>query len=71
MRPIDKIRSTRGMVAAIASKLGISRQAVIQWDPIPIDRVPTVEQVTGIPRHELRPDRPDLFPPPRNATAAA
>lgn len=34
----------------------ISMQAVSQWYRIPVERVKPVESITGIPRHELRPD---------------
>lgn len=47
------------------SERTITRSAISQWTKIPVDRVPEVEQVTGIPRHELRPDRADLFPAPK------
>lgn len=49
------IRKQRGLMAKIASELGITRAAVAMWKEIPADRVPDVERITGIPRHELRP----------------
>lgn len=45
--------------AALAAKLGISSQAVVQWDIVPPRRVLAVEAATGVSRHELR---PDLYP---------
>jgi DNA-binding transcriptional regulator YdaS (Cro superfamily) len=48
-----------GSPAALARSLGISAQAVSQWDEVPPLRVIAVEKVSGIPRHELR---PDLYP---------
>lgn len=50
--------------AKLAKALGISTQAVVQWDEVPPLRVLTVEALTGVPRHELR---PDLYPPPISA----
>lgn len=40
----------------LAAALEITPQAISQWDKIPLNRVFEVERITGIPRHELRPD---------------
>lgn len=45
-----------GTSDALAAKLEITPQAISQWTQIPLGRVFDVERVTGIPRHELRPD---------------
>ena len=53
---------------------GISPQSVSDWKAkgrVPTDRVPGMEKLTGIPRHLIRPDRPDLFPPPQEGTHVA
>jgi DNA-binding transcriptional regulator YdaS (Cro superfamily) len=36
--------------------LGISHQAIGQWDRIPGERLIEIEILTGVPREELRPD---------------
>lgn len=59
-----------GSVTKLAAANKVRSQAIAYWKKkgIPIGRVPKVSDMTGIPRHELRPDRPDLFPPlPRSA----
>lgn len=58
------IRSKPGMMSKVAKALGISRQAVSLWDKVPAERLPEVERVTGIARHDLR---PDICPPPSDA----
>lgn len=51
-----------GGLAGLAEPLGISIQAVSQWDEVPPLRVIAVEKLTGVPRYELR---PDLYPSER------
>lgn len=40
----------------LATGLGITPQALSQWEKIPLNRVFEVERITGVPRHALRPD---------------
>ena len=55
-----------GGLTAIADRLGISKQAISQWDEVPPLRVLAVEQASGVSRHELR---PDLYPLPLRVEA--
>lgn len=48
-----------GSQAEFARLIGVTAQAVSQWDEVPPLRVLTVERVSGVSRHELR---PDLYP---------
>ena len=48
-----------GGYAALARALGKTRAGLWQWKRVPAERVLAVERVTGVPRHELR---PDLYP---------
>lgn len=48
-----------GGPAALGKQLGVSAQAVCQWDEVPPLRVLAVERASGISRHDLR---PDLYP---------
>ena len=48
-----------GGPAALAARIGVTTQAVWQWDKVPPLRVLSVEAVSGVSRHELR---PDLYP---------
>jgi len=59
-KAIDAMDERHGNLTALAEQLGISAQALSQWDRVPHKRVLDVERITGVPRHELR---PDLYPP--------
>jgi len=52
---LAKAREKSGNVG-IGRGLGISSQAVSQWKRVPAERVLDVERITGVSRHELRPD---------------
>lgn len=56
----DAIRAA-GTAGELARRLGITPQALSQWDAVPPLRVIDVERVTGVAREKLR---PDLYPPP-------
>lgn len=59
-RAIERV----GTAAALARRLGITRQALGGWSEVPANRVREVARVTGVPKHELR---PDLFDAPGDA----
>ena len=48
-----------GGLDKLAAPLGITPQAISQWDKVPPLRVLAVEKVSGVSRSELR---PDLYP---------
>lgn len=52
------IKNVGGLVG-LAEPLGVSIQAISQWDEVPPLRVLAVERISGVPRSELR---PDLYP---------
>jgi DNA-binding transcriptional regulator YdaS (Cro superfamily) len=56
-----------GSRSKLAAALGIYRQAVHDWNAVPIKHLDAVERITGIPREELR---PDIFKAPRHARKA-
>jgi len=53
---IKRIAAKHGGVVAFSKALGLSRSAVSQWTRVPLERVAQVEQLTGVPRADLRPD---------------
>lgn len=53
-----------GTSQKLAGDLGIKPQALSQWKRVPPLRVLAVEEITGVSRHELR---PDIYPTPETA----
>ena len=61
MEALQSAKIKVGGVSALAKALGVTSQAVSQWRRVPVERVLDAEKLTGIPRHEFR---PDIYPPP-------
>lgn len=53
-----------GGVGKLAGSLKVSRQSIYTWKRIPVSRVLKIEELTGMPRHVLRPDIYDEQIPP-------
>jgi len=53
---LNKLLQEHGGSAGLGARLGISKQAVGKWNQVPVDRVLYIEEVTGVSRHDLRPD---------------
>jgi len=59
MTAISKAVQVAGGQSALADKLGISTQAVHKMHKtgrVPAERVLEIEKITGVSRHDLRPD---------------
>ena len=60
LNPVENaIKAAGGKKADLARLVGISHEAIRRWGinkQIPLKRVADVSRLTGIPRHELRPD---------------
>lgn len=48
-----------GGITKLAAGIGVRHQTFYSWTRVPAERVLDFERVTGIPRHEIR---PDLYP---------
>ncbi len=48
-----------GGLSELARRLGIKHTAFYRWSEVPPLRVLEIEKITGVSRHELR---PDLYP---------
>lgn len=66
LSPKDRAIEAAGGVTRLSEALGVTRSAVSQWPRVPAERVLKVEEVTKVPRHELR---PDIYPPPEKEAA--
>lgn len=61
---LHQMLRTRGLtLSEVAVRVGVDKATVTRWAQkrVPEDRVLEVERVTGIPRHELRPDLAAVF----------
>lgn len=61
------LNAERGRRHELAGELSISPSAVSMWDRVPAERVLDVERITGVSRHDLR---PDLYPASNPSEAA-
>lgn len=64
---LKKAIELAGGEKALAAHFNITRQAVEQWTVCPPFRALELEKLTGVSRHELR---PDLYPAPGETEAA-
>ncbi len=55
--PLSFIQKTMSL-PTLAKKIGLSKAAVYAWrkNGIPVERVIQIEKITGVSRHNLRPD---------------
>jgi DNA-binding transcriptional regulator YdaS (Cro superfamily) len=53
---VERVIRALGGVRKASEALYISMQAVSKWKRIPNSRIAQIEHLTGIPRHEIRPD---------------
>lgn len=72
--PLDALnRAIRqaGSPSELAKRVGVTPQNIFNWRKrgVPVERVPAVVRAIdgAVQAHELRPDLPDLFPPPAAA----
>lgn len=57
--PIERAVMAAGSQTKLAADLGVTPQAVQQWveaASVPAKRVLDIERLTGVSRHDLRPD---------------
>lgn len=63
---LQKAIEAAGGQEILAKHLGVPQSLISYWlnkakRGVPAERVPAIEDITGIPRHELR---PDIYPAP-------
>lgn len=56
---VQKAAARVGSLSELARRLGIKHPALYKWREVPPKRVLALEKISGIPRHEIR---PDLYP---------
>ncbi len=53
---VERAAEKAGGVVSLARELGIKHNALYSWNRVPAERVLDIERITGISRHEQRPD---------------
>lgn len=53
---VQRAIDAAGGPIALAAHLGIKAPSIYSWTRIPAERAAAIAAITGIPRHELRPD---------------
>lgn len=62
------LKAERGRLTKLATAIGVTHSAILQWDKVPAERLGDVSRETGIPMHELR---ADIFDAQRGASSQA
>ena len=65
---VEKLRERGIKLVDVAHVAAVNKSTVTRWlqKRIPAERVLEVERITGVPRHELR---PDIYPPQSHEAA--
>lgn len=58
-----------GGLVALAADLGIKHQALYSWTRVPAERVIDIERITGVSRHDIRPDLSRIFIEPESVAS--
>lgn len=58
---VEQAAQKAGGLVALANRLGIKHQALYSWKRVPAERVLDIEQITGVSRHQIRPDLSAIF----------
>ncbi len=67
---VEHAAKRAGGIVALANELGVKHQALYSWTQVPANHVLTIERITGISRHKLRPDLSEIFVEPRDEVSA-
>jgi len=55
-----------GGITKLAALIGVQHQSIYSWRRVPAERVLDIERITGVSRHDLR---PDLYPREPNSVS--
>ncbi|WP_025031443.1 transcriptional regulator [Nitratireductor aquibiodomus] len=67
LKIVEQAAEKVGGLNKLAAELGIKHQAFYSWRQVPPARVLDLERITGISRHDIR---PDIYGKPVNAGPA-
>lgn len=61
LKIIETAAKKNGGIVALAAALGVRHQTLYSWKQVPPEHVLTLERLTGVSRHKLRPDLSRIF----------
>lgn len=70
-KPIIVAIEKAGSVKALAGLIGVTPQCISQWKRVPVEHVRIIENITGMPRHEIREDVYEVPPAAKGRAVSA
>jgi DNA-binding transcriptional regulator YdaS (Cro superfamily) len=56
LRIVQQAADRVGSMSELARRLGIKHPALYKWKQVPASRVLRLEEISGVSRHDIRPD---------------
>lgn len=71
LKIVERAAKKNGGIVALAAKIGVKHQTLYSWKLVPPEHVLTLEALSGVSRHKIRPDLSRIFVPASEEETAA